>query len=194
MRTRQLACLFVCWLAFCSVVRAEFSFFLIDNFESGNSEGWYHFGNLEMAVEKIPSSEAGTTDTIAESGGDYSLKVKGSATNWYAGGFGKIIATDAGQFNRLQLDVGGGEKPGQMKIEIFLQGQPGRENRFTAEVPILGKGVSRYSLPLSAFRPDSSAEAAAAAARKIVKVQFILLTDSPTGEAEANIDNILLTY
>ena len=49
-----------------SAVRAEFTFFLVDNFENGKADKWYHFGNVAADLTRNPSLEAGVQDTIAD--------------------------------------------------------------------------------------------------------------------------------
>jgi hypothetical protein len=194
---------------------AQFSFYLIDNFESGKADKWYRFGEVRMAVEKNPSLEAGAKDVIAESCGEFSLKLKGRANNWFAGGIGTDMNVDASPFTRLQLDAYGSAERGKIKIEVFdddnrnfaLEQDPSRDwlatkdDKWVAEIPILGKGFTRISVPFSAFKlenpgfgdgvwnPDQKDGSGG-----LLKVQLILLTDKPEGDVEVNIDNLLLTY
>ncbi len=209
------AILFAVFLLCAASVRAEFSFYLVDNFESGKADKWYRFGNCETAVAKNPSLEAGVQDTIADSCGDYSLSLKGKAANWYAGGIGTDIYADAGAFSRFQLDVYGSGTGGKIRVELFdddngnysLEQDSSRnwlatkDDKWVAEVPILHKGFTRVSIPFSAFKLDNpgSGDGVWNPAHKdgsggLLKVQFVLLTDQATGEVEAGIDNILLTY
>ena len=197
-----------CLLA--SAVRAEFTFYLIDNFENGKADKWYRFGNLEMSVAKNPSVEAGVQDTIADSCGDYSLQLKGKATGWYAGGIGTDIFADARPFSRFQMDVSGSGTGGKIRIELFdydngshtqeaASGSASKNGKWVAEVPILRQGFTRVSIPFSAFKSDPAAgggtwDPSQAGTGGLLKVQFVLLTDQAVGEVEADIDNILLTY
>ena len=179
-----------------AAAQAEFSFYLIDNFEGAKADKWYRFGNLDMSVIKNPSPEAGVQDTIADSCGDYALKLKGKTVNWYIGGIGTELMTDAKQFSRFQMDVYGYATGGKIKIELFGSGG---NTKCSAEVPILGPGYSRVSIPFSAFKPEISAggdgwRPGNNGASYLQNVQFILLASQATGEAEADIDNILLTY
>jgi len=197
------------------IAQAQFSFYLIDNYESGLQDKWYRFGQAAISVEANPSLEAEANDTITESCGDFSLSVKGSTQNWYIGGLGADLNADASAYTRLQMDVFGSSHPGKIKIEIFdddnsnfsLEQDPAhdwvatKDDKWIAEVPVLGKGWTRISIPFTAFRlenpgsgdglwnPDQNGGSAG-----ILKVQLVFLSDQPTGEVEAKLDNILLTY
>ena len=194
---------------------AEFSFYLIDNNENGKADKWYRFGELRMMIDNNTSPEAGVRDVIAESCGEYSLKLKGRANNWFAGGIGTDLNVDASPFTRMQMDVYGSGSRGKIKIEVFdddnrnfsLEQDPARDwlatkdDKWVAEVPILGKGFTRISIPFSAFilenpgcgdgiwNPDQKDGSGG-----LLKIQLILLTGKEQGEVEANIDNLLLTY
>ncbi|OGB89192.1 hypothetical protein A2625_02610 [candidate division WOR-1 bacterium RIFCSPHIGHO2_01_FULL_53_15] len=194
---------------------AEFSFYLIDNFESGQAGKWYRFGGLETTVERNPSSEADSQDTIAESCGDFALKLKSRAAHWFAGGIGTDIYADASSFSRFQMDIFGSGAGGKIKIEVFdddndnysLEQDPSKnwlatkDDKWVAEVPILGKGFTRVSIPFSALKLENPVSGDGLwnpdhknGSGGLLKVQFVLLTDRETGEVEAGIDNILLTY
>ncbi|MDD5594539.1 MAG: hypothetical protein PHG97_07360 [Candidatus Margulisbacteria bacterium] len=202
-------------LCLVSMVKAEYSFFLIDNFESGKAEKWYRFGNVAMVVERNPSLEAGVKDTIADSCGDYSLKLTGQADHWYAGGIGADLYADASPFSRFQMDVYGNGARGKIKVEVFdddnknfsLEQDPTKDwvatkdDKWVAEVPVLGKGFTRVSIPFTAFKLENPGSGDGIwnpdhkdGSGGVLKVQFVLLTDQATGEVGANIDNILLTY
>lgn len=205
----------VLFLFMAAAARAEFSFYLIDNFEGGKGDKWYHFGNCETSVMKNPSLEAGVQDTIADSCGDYSLLLKGKATNWYAGGIGTDIYAEAGSFSRFQMDIYGSASGGKLRIELFdddngnysLEQDSSRnwlatkDDKWVAEVPVLNKGFTRVSIPFTAFKLDNPGSGDGTwnpghqdGSGGLLKVQFVLLTDQSTGEVEAGIDNILLTY
>ncbi len=194
---KKAVCLAFLFLLTAAAARAEFSFYLIDNFEGGKADKWYRFGNLDMSVERNPSLEAGVQDTIADSCGDYALKLKGKTTSWYIGGIGTELRTDAKQFSRFQMDINGYPSGGKIKIELFGSGG---NTKCSAEVPILGPGYTRVSVPFSAFKPELAAggdgwrPGNSNGSSYLQNVQFILLAAQATGEAEADIDNILLTY
>lgn len=196
-----------------AAARAQFTFYLIDNFEGSRADRWYQFGNLQMAVTKNPSLEG--KDAVAESCGDFSLKLKGRAENWYAGGLGTDLNVDASSFPRLQIDLYGSGSGGKLKIEVFdddnrnfsLEQDPSRDwlatrdDKWVVEVPILGKGFTRCSIPFSAFKLENPGSGDGIwnpdhkdGSGGLLKLQMILLTDRPSGEVEVNIDNVLLTY
>ena len=205
--------LFAGFLLLSGISSAKFSFYLIDNFESGRADKWYRFGEVRMSAEKNPSLEAGAKDLIAESCGEFSLKLKGRANNWFAGGIGTDMNVDASPFTRLQIDAYGSAERGKIKIEVFdddnrnfaLEQDPSRDwlatkdDKWVAEVPILGKGFTRISVPFSAFKlenpgfgdgvwnPDQKDGSGG-----LLKIQLILLTDKPEGDVEVNVDNLLL--
>lgn len=195
------------------IARAEFSFYLIDNFESGSADKWYKFGNVEMSVVRNPSLEA--RDSVAESCGDYSLLLRGNADNWYVGGIGTDLRVDASPFSRLQMDVGGSDAGGILKVELFDDDagspnveldpakdyMPTKDDKWVASIPIAGKGFTRISIPFSAFKLENPGvgDGVWNVAQKdgkngLLKIQFVLLTATQKGSAEARIDNILLTY
>lgn len=197
------------------VVRAEFTFYLIDNFENGRADKWYRFGEAKMTVERNPSLEAGARDAIAESCGEYALKLKSRSVNWFAGGIGTDLNVDASGFTRLQLDICGSDKRGKIKIEVFDDDNNNlaleqdaakdwlatKDDKWVAEVPILGKGFTRISIPFSAFKLENPGSGDGVwnpdqrnGSGGLLKVQLILLTDKPEGEVETSIDNLLLTY
>lgn len=203
----------ICFLLFVSCARAQFSFELIDNFESGRSDKWYNFGGLKMSVVKNASCEV--RDMVAESCGEYSLRISGTAESWYVGGIGTGLNVDASPYSRLQMDIYGGVDGGKIKVELFdddnanfsLEQDPSRDwlatkdDKWAAEAPVLGSGFTRISVPFSAFRlenpgcgdgvwnPDQKDGSGG-----LLKIQMILLTGQPAGKVEAKIDNVLLTY
>jgi len=198
-----------------ALARAQFSFYLIDNFENGRADKWYRFGQISMAADKNPSLEGEVKDLVAESCGEFSLKLKGGSENWYVGGIGTDLQLDAGAFTRLQMDVYGSDKNGKIKIEVFdddnqnflLEQDPARDwlatkdDKWVAEVPILGKGFTRISIPFSAFRLENPGcgdgiwnPVQKDGSGGMLKIQMVFLTDRQKGRVEANIDNLLLTY
>ena len=166
---------------------AQFSFLLIDNFETGGvTEKWWRFGNLKIEAVNLPSSEA--RDLVAGSGGDYGLRLAGGATDWYVGGVGTVLDAPARSFSRLQLDIrGNNDEGGKLGIELF-SGQA-KDEKSVAEAPILGQGVTRISIPLTAFRlvkrgnnPD-----------RFLTMQLVAIAGKKDGRVDCTVDNILLT-
>lgn len=196
-----------------TLVQAQASFFLIDNFEPGRADKWYSFGKAQMTVTLNPTVEG--NDSIAESWGEYALAVKGQATNWYVGGIGTDLALDASQFSRLQVDIKGSRHGGKLKIELFDDDngntaleqdsqhdwQATKDDKWVAELPILGEGITRVSIPFTAFRLENPGAGNGIwdpgyleGSGGLLKIQLILLGTTPEGEVAATIDNILLTY
>jgi hypothetical protein len=195
---------------------AQFSFYLIDNFEDGNyNEGtkWWHFGDLKMEVVKNPSLEA--RDLIAESCGVYALNLKGETRDWYIGGIGTYLGIDASPYSRLQIDVSGdGLNSGRLVIELYDDDNgnyaiekdakthlPLCDDKWVAEINILGKGFTRYSIPFTAFHcvnpgigdglwnPDQLRGSGG-----LVEMQLIAIADRQAGKVDLKIDNLILTY
>jgi len=205
--------IFLWLLLLAAAAQAQFSFELIDNFESGKIEKWYKFGNIQMTIAENPSFEG--KDAIAESCGVYSLSLKGGTDNWYVGGIGANLNLEASYFSRLQMDVFGGDEGGKIKIELFdddnnnnileqdpaKDWMPTKDDKWVAEVPILGKGFTRISIPFSAFKLENPGSGDGVwnpdqknGSGGLLKMQLILLSEKQRGRVEAGIDNILLTY
>ncbi len=196
---------------------SQFSFYLVDNFEDGDftkSPKWWRFGNLGAEVRQNPSLEA--RDLIAESCGDYSLKVSGGTTNWYVGGVGTNLGVDASRFSRFQLDLyGSHEWRGKIIIELFEDDnqnysieqdpqnnyEPIYDDKWLAEVNIQGQGFTRISLPFTAFRDvnpgvgdDIWNPEEKDGSGGLLKLQLVAISEKQEGEMDFSIDNILLTY
>jgi len=192
---------------------AQYSFYPVDDFESGRTEGWYRFGNVAMRVVENPTLEV--TDQIAESCGRYALQLSGTSENWYVGGAGRELNIDGTPFTRLQVDLYGSADGGKLKIELFdddnfnfsLEQDPQRDwlvtkdDKWVAEVPVLGPGFTRISIPFTAFRLENPGSGNGifdpnqqGGSGGMLKMQFILLTNQPRGRAEVRVDNILFTY
>lgn len=196
---------------------AQFSFHLIDNFEDGDFSAdpkWWRFGDVKAEVLKNPKSD--TRDLIAESCGDYSLNMSGSTNNWYIGGIGTDIGVDGSRFSRFQMDVYGDEKnAGKIKIELFdddnnnytIEQDPRNgyeavhDDKWVAEVNVLGKGFTRISIPFSAFK-DANPNVGDGiwnpnqenGSGGLMKMQLVLITEKQVGELNCSVDNLLLTY
>jgi len=192
----------------------QYSFHLIDDFESAKADKWYKFGSVNLQVEKNLSSEAGVVDLVAQSCGNYSLKLKGHSQNWFGGGSGADLNIDASYFSRLQLDIYGSNSGGKIKVELFdddngnsmLEQDPARDwlptkdDKWVTEIAVLGKGFTRVSIPFTAFKlenpgfgdgiwnPEQKNNSGG-----LLKIQLVLLTDKKEGSVEVGVDNILLT-
>jgi hypothetical protein len=204
-------------LGLASTVFSQFSFHLVDNFESGKfAEGskWWVFGNIKgKIVKNVPLK---VKDLIAQSCGDYALNVSGKSSDWYVGGLGADIGIDASEFSRFQIDVSGDPLiKGKLIIELLEDDngnftieqdpknnyEPTKDDKWVAEVKILGKGFTRTSIPFTAFRdanpnigdgkwnPDQQGGSGG-----LLKLQLIFVTDEKKGDVDVNLDNILITY
>lgn len=196
---------------------SQFTFNLVDNFEDGNfteSPKWWRFGDLKAEVCQNPSLEA--RDLIAESCGDYSLKVSGKTRNWYVGGIGTNLGVDTSRFSRFQIDLYGSHKwRGKLIIELFEDDnrnysieqdpqnnyEPVSDDKWVAEINIQGRGFTRTSIPFTAFRDanpgvgdDIWNPEEKDGSGGLLKLQVVAISEKQEGEVEFNIDNILLAY
>lgn len=204
-------------LGFASMVFSQFSFHLIDNFESGKfAEGskWWVFGNIKGKAVKNPILKG--KDLIAESCGEFALNITGNTGDWYVGGMGADIGIDASDFSRFQIDISGdGLTKGKLVIELIEDDngnftveqdpkknyEPTHDDKWVAEVNILGKGYTRASIPFSAFRdanpkigddkwnPDQKDGSGG-----LLKLQLILVAAEKKANMDLTLDNILITY
>lgn len=200
-----------------SAALAQFSFYLIDNFESGKfNEGpkWWRFGDLKVEVVTNPSQEA--RDLITSSCGEYALNISGDTDDYYIGGIGTDLNVDAADFTRFQIDISGqNDLSGKLKVEFFDDDNqnytveqdpknnymPVHDDKWVAEIKIQGKGFTRVSIPFSAFRdvnpgvgddiwnPDQVNGSGG-----LAKMQVVAISEAKAGELDFEIDNLLLTY
>lgn len=196
---------------------AQFSFYLIDNFESGEfAEGskWWKFGEIKVKVISNPTLEG--KDLIAESCGEYALNISGAAKDWYIGGMGTDLGIDASTYSRFQVDVSGGPNAkGKLVIEFFDDDnqnhvveqdptknyEPVKDDKWVAEINILGEGFTRTSIPFTAFKDvnpgvgdDIWNPNQANGSGGLLKFQLVLISTEKQAELDFDIDNILLTY
>lgn len=173
--------------------RGILTFYLVDNFEDGTSTKWYAFDRVNVSVDKVPKTVK--RDLVVESDGDYLLKVSGQAADWYAGGIGTALNVDARDYSRLQFDVWGSPAGGKIKLEVFEN-----DTKWVAELPILGKGATRYSIPFTALVMDSTATAEAENRKfsgglsTISRLQLIFVAPAKEGTVDCSLDNIIFTY
>ncbi|PIS28838.1 hypothetical protein COT42_06890 [Candidatus Saganbacteria bacterium CG08_land_8_20_14_0_20_45_16] len=200
-----------------SMTFAQFTFYLIDNFEGGNFlEGskWWRFGDL--TVKTLENQPVVGRDLIAESCGTYSLSLSGETNDWYVGGIGTDIGVDASEFSRFQIDISGNEEyHGKLIVEFFdddnnnytIEQDPQKnympifDDKWVAEINIQGKGFTRTSIPFSAFKdvnpgvgddiwnPDQKNGSGG-----LMKLQFVAISENQKGKVDFTIDNLLLTY
>ncbi|MFH1826330.1 MAG: hypothetical protein ABH823_03455 [bacterium] len=196
---------------------AQFTFYLIDNFEDGNiSAGpkWWQFGGIKAEVVKNAAVEK--RDLIAESCGDYSLKLVGSTQDWYIGGIGSDLGVDAQTFARFQIDIDGtNDSSGTLKIELFDDDNlnysieqdpqhdydPVYDDRFVAEIKVQGEGFTRISIPFTAFKDTNPGVGddiwnpnQEDGSGGLLKMQLVAIGQTKVSSVDFNIDNLLLTY
>ena len=196
---------------------AQFTFYLIDNFEDNNyTEGprWWKFGGIEVTTVKNARPEK--RDLITESCGDYSLNLSGKSTSGYVGGMGTDLGVDATSYARFQIDLSGlsGGK-GKLVIELFEDDNDNysieqdskndyaavADDKWVAEVPIQGSGFTRTSIPFSAFKDGNPGigddiwnPEQIGGSGGLLKMQIVAITEQEQGTLNFKIDNMLLTY
>ena len=201
-----------------AVMAQQFTFNLIENFENDNgalnSSKWWHFGDVRAEVMRNPSTEA--RDLVAESCGEYSLHLAGSAKNWYVGGVGTELGIDASKYSRIQIDIYGHNNfSGKLVIELYDDDNhnwtietdsqnnylPLYDDKWVAEVLIQGEGLTRVSIPFSAFRLANSGVGNGIWDPKqidssggLLKLQLVAIADKSDSKVDFSVDNILLTY
>jgi hypothetical protein len=215
MRKALLILCLILWIS--SAAFAQFSFYLIENFEGGaDSFGskWWRFGDLKAEIVKNPSPEA--NDLIAASCGEYSLNLTGETRDWYVGGIGTNLSVDASNYSRFQVDVYGNDlKRGKLVIELFdddnqnysIEQDPKKnyepiyDDKWVAEVNILGRGFTRVSIPFTAFRDvnpgvgdDIWNPFQKDGSGGLLKLQLVAITERQVGAMNFRIDDLLLTY
>ena len=195
---------------------AQFSFYLIDNFESGrfNESKWWSFGDLKVVAEKNGTVEG--RDLIAESCGEYALALSGPSKEWYVGGIGTDLGVDATEFSRFQIDVyGNDDDGGKVLIELFDDDNanftieqdsqnnydPVYDDKWATEVYIQGKGFTRISIPFTAFKDvnpgvgdDKWNPGQVGGSGGLLKLQMVGISGKKSGTVDFKIDNLLLTY
>ncbi len=192
---RFLFCLFVL-LATVSVAHAQLTFYLVDNFEDGTLSKWYVFDNVKAAVIDNPLKDQ--KDSIGDACGDKSLKIVGKANSWYAGGIGMILDVDGADYSRFIIDVAGSKAKGKLKIELFEKGTGAgtEETKWTVDLPVLGEGFTRYSIPFTSFSMEDPKTVVFHGKNggKITKLQIICVANSEKGDADVALDNIIFTF
>lgn len=213
---RKLAIVFGLVILLASIGLAQFSFYLIDNFEEGSFDKarWWRFGDLK--AEAVRNPKLAERDLIAESCGDYSLNLAGKTSNWYIGGIGTELGIDASRYTRFQADIyGNDEFRGKLKIELLEDDnnnftieqdprndyEPRNDDKWVAEVNLQGKGFMRVSIPFSAFRDvnpgigsDSWDPDQKEGSGGLLKMQLVAISGEQKGKVDFKIDNLLLTY
>ncbi|MFH1541747.1 MAG: hypothetical protein ABIE84_01500 [bacterium] len=196
---------------------SQFSFHLIDNFEGGTlSSGtkWWRFGDLKIKIAE--NKETDSRDLISESCGVYSLNMSGQTNDWYIGGIGADLQVSAERFSRFQIDVSGNNKySGKLIVEFFdddnynysIEQDPQNnyeavyDDKWVVELPVLGSGFSRYSVPFTAFRDanpgvgdDIWNPEQAGGSGGLLKMQLVAISGDKASKVDFDIDNLILTY
>ncbi|MFC1496123.1 hypothetical protein ACFL52_01770 [Candidatus Margulisiibacteriota bacterium] len=197
--------------AFVTAARADLTFYLVDNFESESYSKWFSFGNLDLNINKNPRTAK--HDLVADSCGDFSLGISGAATDWYIGGIGLELGIDASSYSRIQLDIFGNGAKGKIKIELYDDDngtqqieqdenwQPLYDDKWAVEIPVLGKGFTRFSIPFTAFTDENPkvGDGIFNPTKKngsggLVRMQLIFVAAEKIGSIDIALDNVLLTY
>jgi len=204
-------------LSFGSVSMAQMTFYLVDNFEDGDfsrNPAWFNFDNTILSV--VDNQKAEKIDFVADSAGVNSLGIKGQASDWYVGGFGVDQSINAEDYSRIQLDLYGNHAlGGKLKIELYeddnhnnrIEQDPNAgwvpmfDDKWVAEINILGEGFTRYSIPFSAFKDENPGVGndildpnTKDGSGGLLKIQFIAIANKANGRVNFGLDNILLTY
>jgi hypothetical protein len=193
---------------------------LVDNFESGSLRSpreWWTF-DIEKAEASSNSGLKGGDEKVAGEVGNYSLLLKGGATNWYAGGCGTYIAKekqDLSGYNSIQLDVyGNGPGSGTLKIELFdddnrnwqVEQDPDKayapvyDDKYVYDIRVDWNGWRRELIPLDDFVDDNPGvgddiwnPGQAGGSGGFLQIQFICIAGKADGSVNYNVDNVMLT-
>ena len=191
--------------------------FLIDNFENGDfttNPVWWQFDHITPKVVENTGYKSGDPDVVKEIG-QYSLKITGNATNWYAGGMGTYLAKegqDLGGYNTLQLDVfGHGVGSGTIKIELVdddkgnwkieqdSKGVPLYDDLFTYNLTVDWDGWKRIGIPLADFTLENPGHGNGVLILSpvnkgggLLQIQFIFIGAKESGPLGFSLDNIKL--
>lgn len=175
---------------------ALLTFYMVDNFEDGTASKWYIFDKIKTQVVNNPAFNS--KDSIASSCGDYSLKITGSTETWYVGGAGTILEVDASGYTRFSVDVYGSKNRGKIKVEIFEKDPktPTIEAKWVVELPMLGSGFARYSIPFSSFssQNETSQFFHGDNGGKISKLQLIFVASAEKGSIDLLVDNLIFSF
>jgi len=192
--------------------------YLIDDFENGNytSPEWWKFDNVKLSIASNSSYKGGEAG-IDQLVGKYSLKITGTATNWYAGGCGTYFAapkTNYSAYDSFQIDVyGNGPGSGTLKIELFDDDNgnwqveqdpknnyaPVYDDKLKFEINISWKGWKRLILPFADFEDinpqvgdDIWNPEQKGGSGGFLQIQLICIGPKKDGQVNFNIDNVML--
>lgn len=175
---------------------AQLTFFMVDNFEDGVFSKWYVFDNAKVSITANPAKA--DNDSIGDACGEKSLKITGHTDNWYVGGMGTNLDVDGADYNRFIMDIYGSKKQGKVKIELFEKKTAAstEEVKWIVEVPVIGEGFTRYSIPLSSFSSDDAQKSFYHGKKggRISKLQLIYVASAEKGDIDLTIDNLIFTF
>jgi hypothetical protein len=186
--------------------------YLIDNFEDGTytkEPEWFTFDGLVLTVEKNAKLQEGDPKVVANLG-EYSLKMSGTAKDWYVGGMGTVLGIEASGYDSFEIDLYGyGEGSGKLKIELYdddngnsdievdKEWKPMYDDLFSAEMEVNWTGWKHISVPIKDFKIEGNGNKVWDPNLKngsggLVKIQLISVANSQTGSISYNIDNLEL--
>ncbi len=200
-------------ILFSAISSAQIGTKLIDDFERNpnlKSPEWWKFDNVTVSVVKNPVARPG--DTIANLAGKYSLNIKGHATNWYCGGIGTYLGTDASGYTGIEMLVYGyGPDSGTIKIELYDDDKgawntvydknwvPVKDDLFAYELKVDWRGWKRVYIPFTNFvltnpkRGDGVMNFdQSKGSGGLLQIQMIMIATSQDGDTNVNIDNVKL--
>jgi len=186
--------------------------YLIDNFEDGNfnkDPEWFTFDNIIPAIAR--NSDLGGGDSqVAANVGVYSLKLSGTAKDWYVGGIGVVSGIDATGYDSFELDIyGNGENSGKLKVELYdddngntdievgKDWKPLYDDLFSSEIDVNWTGWKHVSIPIKSFKLEGAGNKTwdpnlKNASGGLVKLQLISVATTQTGSVNYNVDNLEL--
>jgi hypothetical protein len=182
----------------------EYMFYKADDFEDGDFQKgpkWWTFDSLDL-----------TCETISQTDSQYSLKVSGKASNWYVGGMGAYLGTDASRYTSLQMDIyGNGPNSGKLKIELFdddnnnaqVEQDPKKgfaplfDDKWSYTLDIDWQGWKKVSILFSDFKDENPGvgddvwnPTQQNSSGGLLQMQFIVTATKKDGLANFKIDNV----
>ena len=194
--------------------------FLIDNFENSKNltnPEWWKFDKVTLTVVDNSGYRNGD-DECLKSIGNYSLNIKGTAANWYAGGLGTYMAkpkTNLSQYTKVQVDVyGNGPGSGTLQLELYDDDNgnwqveqdpkknyvPVADDKLMYQLSVTWKGWKRVVIPIADFEDinpsvgdDVWNPEQKGGSGGLLQIQIIAIGPSKSGKINYNVDNIMLT-
>lgn len=170
----------ICLLAVASCVAIAYT---IDDFEDGlikSNPEWFSFGNISFQVVPTDNLRDGDSDNI----GRRALSVRGATRDWYVGGIGVMLKTDAGRAKSFGAGIYGyGEGSGKVKFELYCGNNGLANDPWTKEIDIDWYGWKRVLVPINGNGSSG-----------LVKLQLIFLSATQTGGVNCNLDNLTIEF